>query len=577
MIDINKIALRAINSSRRTSPSTYISLRLLLNRKHNLRWLKKYCERKLISISDWSYFEYQWFKKIDEDNKLNHRTFYIGSPTTLLVEAYILGILSKQEIFKNHSQNYSYYLAEEYSSYNYSYYYKGYKDRNNAIKEILQSDKDLRAYIFDLSNYYPSMDKSFVYENFCKKLEKTDIDEKIQKGILNFIKASLDVTESGIPVNPDIGHLLGSITLKPFDNDMYEVFENNYFRYVDDIVIIAHYSKVDFVKSILNEKIPQDKGANLNPDKYQVLDFEKWELLTNEIGHKDEFIELLDDIQLYLSRQDTASEIQKEFRNNKISIPIYKLYVNSRYSRWQSFIKWINFHFPVKEYISGLTVEKLLKKAISLKKLYIEDLKSLKQFESINNDLEKKISLKKYHYLINRLVYLYDAKELEKEVLPLVPQTNDFYETRAVINALIKNDVTEIIKIGGKSVLTFAEVSKSNSLSNPNVNKSHLDVQDINQMYSLGVLSLYGLIPLNKYLEFEQIQNDEIKNFLCFCDTKLYIQRHLADFSYYDEILSLRLNISHNEMKNKLFTKYDSKEKLFLSGLTLDEKDYHSL
>ncbi|MGJ0338682.1 hypothetical protein [Aliarcobacter cryaerophilus] len=31
MIDIKKIALRAINSSRRTSPSTYIALRLLLD------------------------------------------------------------------------------------------------------------------------------------------------------------------------------------------------------------------------------------------------------------------------------------------------------------------------------------------------------------------------------------------------------------------------------------------------------------------------------------------------------------------------------------------------------------------
>ncbi|MFW2353757.1 hypothetical protein [Aliarcobacter butzleri] len=95
MIDIKKIALRAINSSRRTSPSTYIALRLLLDNQHNLKWLQNYCERKLTTTSKWSYFEYQWFKKIDEEDKPNHRTFYIGSPTTLLVEAYILSIVKR--------------------------------------------------------------------------------------------------------------------------------------------------------------------------------------------------------------------------------------------------------------------------------------------------------------------------------------------------------------------------------------------------------------------------------------------------------------------------------------------------
>ncbi len=46
MIDIKKIALRAINSSRPTSPSTYIALRLLLDNQHNLKWLQDYCETK---------------------------------------------------------------------------------------------------------------------------------------------------------------------------------------------------------------------------------------------------------------------------------------------------------------------------------------------------------------------------------------------------------------------------------------------------------------------------------------------------------------------------------------------------
>lgn len=577
MIDIKKIALRAINSSRRTSPSTYIALRLLLDNQHNLKWLQNYCERKLTTTSKWSYFEYQWFKKIDEEDKPNHRTFYIGSPTTLLVEAYILSILSKEEIFKNNSQNFSYYLAEDYASYNYSYYYKGYRNRNISISNKLTEDKNLRAFVFDLSNYYPSMDKSFVYENFSNYIEQTNIDEKIKNGILDFIKSSLDVTVSGIPVNPDIGHLLGSITLKSFDNEMYEIFGDRYFRYVDDIVIIDKEDNVKDVKAILDEKIPKSKGAILNQEKYQELDLAEWKILTSEIGHNDEFINLLNDMQLYLSMQDTASEIQKQLKDNKISLPVYKLYINSRYGGWQSFVKWLNYYNPLKSYRKSLTVEKLVNRAINLKKFYIESLKSLNKVATSEQNVNQKVLLKKYHFYINRLIYLFDVSEFEDKLLPLIPTTKEFFETKSVIEALIINDISNILSIGGKSILTFVEISKANSLSFPKINKKLLKAYDNTQLYSLGVLSLYGLILLNKSIEIEQIENNQIKNFLQFCDIQAPIERLLNDFSYNDEILSLRLNISHEHMLKKLFSKYDSKEKLYLAGLTLDEKDYFSL
>ncbi len=577
MIDIKKIALRAINSSRRTSPSTYVALRLLLDNHQNLKWLKSYCERKLTTISKWPYFEYQWFKKIDEENKLNHRTFYIGSPTTLLVEAYILSILSKEEIFKNNSQNFSYYLAEDYASYNYSYYYKGYRNRNVSISSKLTEDENLKAFIFDLSNYYPSMDKSFVYENFSKCIEQTNIDEKIKNGILAFIKSSLDVTVSGIPVNPDIGHLLGSITLKSFDNEMYEIFGDKYFRYVDDIVIIDSKDNVEYVKAILYEKISKIKGAILNQEKYQELDSSEWEIITSEIGHNDEFINLLNDIQLYLSMQDAVSEIQKELKDNKISLPVYKLYINSRYSGWQSFVKWLSYSNPLNSYRKSLNAEKLVNRAIKLKKFYVESLESLNKIDISEQNVHQKVLIKKYHFYINRLIYLFDVSEFEEKLLPLIPKTKDFFETKSVIEALIKNDISNILNIGGKSILTFVEISKANSLSNPKINKNILKYNDKTQLYSFGVLSLYGLSQLNQSIDIEQIGDKEIKYFLKFCDVNAPLERLLNDFSYNDEILSLRLNVSKDDILEKLFSKYDSKEKLYLAGLTLDEKGYFSL
>ena len=115
-----------------------------------------------------------------------------------------------------------------------------------------------------------------------------------------------------------------------------------------------------------------------------------------------------------------------------------------------------------------------------------------------------------------------------------------------------------------KRILTFVEISKANSLSNPKINKNILKYNDKTQLYSFGVLSLYGLSQLNQSIDIEQIGDKEIKYFLKFCDVNAPLERLLNDFSY-------------NDVLEKLFSKYDSKEKLYLAGLALDEKGYFSL
>ncbi|HRG60445.1 MAG TPA: hypothetical protein PLU59_00715, partial [Aliarcobacter cryaerophilus] len=61
---------------------------------------------------------------------------------------------------------------------------------------------------------------------------------------------------------------------------------------------------------------------------------------------------------------DTASEIQKQLKDNKISLPVYKLYINSRYGGWQSFVKWLSYYNPLKSYRKSLTVEKLVNRLL---------------------------------------------------------------------------------------------------------------------------------------------------------------------------------------------------------------------
>lgn len=578
MTKSEKIILRAVNASKKTSPATYIALRLLIDEQQNknkLQLIEKYFLRKLITTNQWNYHKFSWFKKIDDNGQPVYRTFYIGSPTTLIVEAYILALLSEHDVFCNHSQNFSYYLPKEYESYNFSYYYKGYKNRNIAITKLLEQDENLQAFVFDLSNYYPSINKDEVLGIMQDKLAQIEIDNKVRAGIIRFIKCALDASESGIPVNPDIGHLLGSVMLKSFDEELFNKYGDNYFRYVDDMVIIANANEAEQILATIEKYLPN--GAQLNHDKYQVVNYEEWKILTEEInnGTDDNFARLTNDIQLYLSMQDNASVLQKKLRNHGVSLPIYRLYTSSRYAPWQAYVR--RQYYTLKRHLKNLTEDVLAQRTVSIKSNYLLQLSSLDNIEDMKSDITKKVLLRQYHYLINRLLYLCNPKEYAIILLPLIPHGKDFFETRAVLNAIVKNDITEILSIGGKAVLTYCDIWKSNVLSNPRFNPIGIQEQDFQTLHSLGMLSLHGVINLSDKVNIMDIVDTSLKEFLRFCSQETIEQRLLDDFSYNDELLSLRIGHSFNELQEKLFSRYKSKEKLYFPGLQLDEKGYYSL
>ena len=380
MTKSEKIILRAVNASKKTSPATYIALRLLIDEQENknkLQLIEKYFLRKLITTNQWNYHKFSWFKKIDDNGQTIYRTFYIGSPTTLIVEAYILALLSEHDVFCNHSQNFSYYLPKEYESYNFSYYYKGYKNRNIAITKLLEQDENLQAFVFDLSNYYPSINKDEVLVIMQDKLAQIEIDNKVRAGIIRFIKCALDASEAGIPVNPDIGHLLGSVMLKSFDEELFNKYGDNYFRYVDDMVIIANANEAEQILATIEEYLPN--GAQLNHDKYQVVNYEEWKILAEEInnGTDDNFARLTNDIQLYLSMQDNASVLQKKLRNHGVSLPIYRLYTSSRYAPWQAYVR--RQYYTLKRHLKNLTEDVLAQRTVSIKSNYLLQLSSWEQ------------------------------------------------------------------------------------------------------------------------------------------------------------------------------------------------------
>lgn len=581
MIFPEKIALKALNAAKRTSPLSYIGLRILLddrNNKNILKWLESYVQRKLLTSSNFAYMDFKWFKKMNKDGTLEHREFYIGSPTTLLIEAYILSLLSEQECFKNHISNYSYSLASGYQNTNYEHYYKGYSKRNEqigmyllALNEITKSN-DAKAFVFDLKNYYPSLDKHEILDKFDFVLSKCELDVKIKNGIKKYVENYLYISESGLPVNPDIGHILGSIMLSDMDIELSKKFQDRYFRYVDDIVVVGLDAEEEEIIDSIKGYLPTN--ARLNEDKFLILDNKEWALLTeNKEEYDDNLFELQKDISIFFSAQDDIGALKKLFDENSIGLPLYKLYANSRYTPYQHFIKKITNGF--KKYKRGLSEAKILSRALILRDKYENELTTLSAESNVDCDIKTKQLTKRRRQLLGRLIYLYSPKEYER-LLKHIPDNGEFTEILALVNSFIKNDASEVLRLGTKTVLAYCDIWNSNVVQKPKFNKELLDTEGQAMAEGLAIMTLYGILNIEDDINLSNIRNDNLQKYLLCCSANKIDNRILNDLSYFDEFLSLRIGLNGTDLRELLFSRYSSGDKLKMHALDLDEAEYYS-
>lgn len=109
-------------------------------------------------------------------------------------------------------------------------------------------DIDLFIIRSDIKNFYPSVNKHYLY----KKLMKANMLSNSTLQILKPMFFSPSV--SGIPLGLPFSSVLAEIYLESFDEDIYQSFTPTfYFRYVDDIIIINY----DTLKGIEPEATKQ--------------------------------------------------------------------------------------------------------------------------------------------------------------------------------------------------------------------------------------------------------------------------------------------------------------------------------
>lgn len=568
----NNVAIRALNQAKTLNPIIYLSIRCFFENfsknYEDINLLEEYIRRKLYVRKYWSTKENKLYKEKVED-KFIYRDVLSLSAFGVICEAYLIRKIVDTQCLKNKVYVYSYILPDKINSTrNYQYYFNGYKERNEAISLALNNINKI-ALVLDLEKFYPSVNKENMKKVFFDKM-KQDNDE-IYTLSSNIINSLLDCSYSGIPIGTDLSHLMAQIYLHDFDEKMIQQYSNNYFRYVDDIVIVCDVEEIASIKEFVKSTLPEE--LKINESKTDQLNFKEWQILTKSNDKESENLnQILNIITAYISMHPLKIDDLEQMLNKKgFNIPLRKI---KKQSKSKNYMKFINFLIRGEGFLSKFEIyymkpESIISKLVYLKEYYLVKFNELSKLKYSNdNSAENRSNTQQLKFILNRLLYLCTLEELEK-LLTSIPETEKFSDTKEVIFALSSKNLVNTIKFGGKLVQTVCELWKENNFTKINFTKEYfLQFDDLNKVIdSIIIMYLYQVVTFKKEEILEYLDDINREYLLVIIDEK-YIPT-LKDNEYIMELYGLLKNVSLERKNELLFTRYDNDESLQLSGLNL--------
>lgn len=570
----NNIAMRALNQTRTLNPITYLGIRCLfdnLSEKTSKSGLfEDLLRRKLVVRKNWSYKHNKLYKE-KVDDKFEYREIISLSPFGVISESFIMKEIHKNNCYVNRENVYSYLLPQyEKSNRNYQYYFNGYKQRNENITKIFNENKEDIALVLDLKKFYPSINKSSVKDKILQNFREYKYD--IYSLGNKIITSILDSSKEGVPIGPDLSHLMAQIYLEDFDTKMNKQYNIKYFRYVDDLIIICSSNDEKNIIEFIEKNLPAE--LNIKESKTDRLLYKEWKLLNQSYDiEKENFNYVLSLMTAFISMHPSEiDQLEKVLKENNYNIPIKRIKSQAKSKSTFKFFKWRiqNGEFTTYQIYFTKTTD-ILVKLNSLKEYYLTKFKNLiKLSYSDSETAENRSNTQHLKFILNRLLYLLPLSELA-EIYPIIPKTEKLADSREVIYALTTKDLVNTIQFGGKVVQTVCELWKENNFS-----VIHLDIQSIIKVTENldNVIDSIIIMYLNDVIEFdiEEVKNylsKENEQYLRVVIEEDYILEYENINEYIVELYGLFKYKSLEKRKELLFTRFDNDESLHLAGLDL--------
>ena len=546
--DHKKIVLRALNSYDLNSPITGLGIKCILDQMQNNRvnsLLPAILKRKFEVSKQLTFKKYKVLKEVD--NGVNkYRLMVIPSPFSALIEAYCFTEMSNSDTLKNSKSVYSYRMPEKgvNSPRNFEYYYKNYTAMNLNIAQTLTKKHGDTVVIIDLKRFYPSINTKLALKGLSDILPKYRI-----------IEGTFKAFTEGLPIGLDLSHVIAQQYLAEFDIHMQGIFNNRYFRYVDDISIVCNHDEVQLVVDQVKKHLP--KGLLINENKLDLVTKADW------INHAEQFEQRsrLDNFSatvclyfLFNPKFELVKDklIDKGYRipfhkfEKRIKTSTFKRYFNILFKQRLSLVSSV-FRWSENDFMNYL----LNRKKYHLEEIY-NSFNEIKLFQN-PKDIKTRFCVQNTKFHAGNLFYLLNDVELLQLKADL-PNHDSLAYVGSIITALLANNFDQLIVHGGRSVVILSELWLAKSITPVEISFVNFnDLTDFTE--SIVFLKLANVINFDLTAVRNKLSAEDEYNFMAailgaefnYDGASDYVKELHCIFSIYNE----------SQLSELLFSKFD--------------------
>jgi hypothetical protein len=572
------LLVRSLNGVRQTYFPTYVGVRLIgsqLPMGEN-NFLEQMLLRRLNAGERWRYQSFDMYKgsSIEKDGtEHEYRKCLAPSPITSIAEALILKLLAEIPAFTLPQRAYSYrWPRSKTSGVSYQYFVEGYHKRNQDVADALKTPGSV-AVVTDIRSFYPSATKGQVKSALHRIFSTSAVARKSHEDMItSFFSGLLDASEKGIPVGPSSSHVLGHLVLRDVDDELTSAYGNCYFRYVDDIVVVCPAFQEQYVKNQIKHCLLAN-GFDINDEKSITTDALGWQknLMQDDVPETENFRSLTRDLTLYLAfHPGRTGELKSMLSESGFSIPVDRLSAQAAYPRLRYFLARRKNRQGLKHALDIWLSKssEIVERAIRIKLSHEQILTTLMREKNKLEDSHKRWHLQRVRRVVNSLFYLRGFEEWPKkqDVFEAYPE---LVEQKALAQALSSATVNPVLPFYGRGPAAFAELWAEHGTSEA---KLHA-VEHANAATKDGIVSLRLSAIISERTVQEQIPLLKLPGLI---SEQSPSKRNSPHLTFEDELESLRLGRTGEEIAELVKTRHSAAEGTTLEALSLLSSEYRS-
>jgi hypothetical protein len=463
-----------VHSYRRRDIFAYVGLRQYLKNAAAMRdqWSDEIATELLIDRKESVFNEVKSFKEIDTSNEPGFRTLHIPGSTDIMAETALLAACGEAGgVFTRHPSVFSYILATKGDSRGvFEPYFEGFKARHAAIAQACRATPGAVVIYTDIQKFYPSITVSLALRVWRQACKQSDLAVKYvalgEKLLEDARRHQGDADgDASILTGPMISHLIGNLVLRDIDEDLSRECPSSYFRYVDDVAIVATPSRAFELEQRLKANLER-WGLHLHDgEKRLVTPSNEW--LESENDFDDNlrvlWMKFIADMRrLLLFNPDARDPLKEAFSRSGIRInpPDYSEVAQERgyLERLQSLMKFRWFRRSTR---SRAQVDFVAFQSTNLREALFRELMGLLNgFERVQ-DYERKRQIYRLRFLVSRMLYLGSREQLVSisEAISGIPE---MALAASALDAVTTRDVSQILRYGPTAAQAAAHALRAN-------------------------------------------------------------------------------------------------------------------